>query len=41
VQPVGNEGGGVGPDLTAAGNRYTLRDLVENIVDPSGVVNRD
>ena len=35
---LGNEGGGVGPDLTAAGNRYTLRDLVENIVDPSKVI---
>jgi len=27
------EGGNVGPDLTGAGNRYTLRDLVENITE--------
>jgi len=35
---LGAEGGGVGPDLTAAGNRYTMRDLVENIIDPSKVI---
>jgi putative heme-binding domain-containing protein len=35
---LGNEGGGVGPDLTGAGNRYTLRDLLENIVEPSKVI---
>ncbi|WP_395749613.1 family 16 glycoside hydrolase [Prosthecobacter sp.] len=35
---LGNEGGGVGPDLTGAGNRYTLRDLLENIIDPSKVI---
>jgi putative heme-binding domain-containing protein len=35
---LGNEGGGIGPDLTGAGNRYTLRDLVENIVEPSKVI---
>ena len=32
------EGGNVGPDLTGAGRRYTIRDLVENIVDPSKVI---
>ncbi len=32
------EGGSVGPDLTGAGNRYTLRDLLENIIDPSKVI---
>lgn len=32
------EGGNVGPDLTGSGNRYTLRDLAENILDPSKVV---
>jgi len=32
------EGGSIGPDLTGAGNRYTLRDLMENIVDPSKVI---
>lgn len=31
-------GGGVGPDLTGSGARYTLRDLVENIIDPSKVI---
>ncbi len=35
---LGNEGGGVGPDLTNAVNRYTLKDLLENIIDPSKVV---
>lgn len=35
---LGAEGGGVGPDLTGAANRYTLRDLLENIVDPSKVI---
>lgn len=32
------EGGNVGPDLTGSGNRYTIRDLAENIVDPSKVI---
>jgi putative heme-binding domain-containing protein len=32
------EGGNSGPDLTGAGNRYTIRDLLENIVDPSKVI---
>jgi putative heme-binding domain-containing protein len=32
------EGGNVGPDLTGSGNRYTIRDLTENILDPSKVV---
>jgi putative heme-binding domain-containing protein len=32
------DGGSIGPDLTGAGNRYTLRDLMENIVDPSKVI---
>ena len=31
-------GGGVGPDLTGVANRYTLRDLLENIVEPSKVI---
>jgi putative heme-binding domain-containing protein len=31
-------GGGVGPDLTGVASRYTLRDLVENIVEPSKVI---
>lgn len=32
------EGGSIGPDLTGSGNRYTLRDLIENITDPSKVI---
>jgi putative heme-binding domain-containing protein len=34
----GGEGGGLGPDLTGSGNRYTIRDLVENIIEPSKVI---
>ena len=32
------DGGTVGPDLTGSGNRYTIRDLAENIIDPSKVI---
>jgi len=32
------DGGGMGPDLTGAGNRYSIRDLLENIIEPSKVV---
>lgn len=32
------DGGSIGPDLTGVGNRYTMRDLMENIVDPSKVI---
>ncbi len=32
------DGGSIGPDLTGTGNRYTMRDLMENIVDPSKVI---
>lgn len=32
------DGGSIGPDLTGSGNRYTLRDLMENIIDPSKVI---
>ena len=31
-------GGGVGPDLTGVASRYTLRDLMENIIEPSKVI---
>lgn len=31
-------GGGLGPDLTAAGSRFSARDLIENIVEPSKVI---
>jgi len=34
----GNEGGGIGPDITGAGNRYSLKDLFENIIEPSKVI---
>lgn len=32
------EGEGIGPDLTGAGNRYTIRDLLESIIEPSKVI---
>lgn len=34
----GNEGGAVGPDLTAAANRFSRRDLLECILLPSKVI---
>lgn len=34
----GDIGGGMGPDITGAGNRYSIRDLLENIIEPSKVV---
>ncbi len=34
----GNEGGAVGPELTAASSKYTRRDILESILDPSKVV---
>ena len=36
---IGNEGSsGVGPDLSGAGSRYSIRDLLENIIEPSAVI---
>ena len=35
---MAGEGGGIGPDLTGSGNRYSLADLLENIVEPSKVI---
>ena len=32
------DGGGIGPDLTGVANRYTMRDLMDNIVTPSKVI---
>ncbi len=32
------DGGSIGPDITGAANRYTMRDFLENIVDPSKVI---
>jgi putative heme-binding domain-containing protein len=31
-------GGGLGPDLSGVASRYTLRDLMENIIEPSKVI---
>ena len=31
-------GGNVGPDITGAGSRYSVRDLAENIVEPSKII---
>jgi putative heme-binding domain-containing protein len=35
----GNEGGMTGPDLTAAGRRYSPHDLLDQIINPSKVIN--
>jgi putative heme-binding domain-containing protein len=35
----GNEGGMTGPDLTGAGGRYSPRDLIDQIIHPSKVIN--
>ncbi len=35
----GNEGGMTGPDLTAAGGRYSPHDLIDNIINPSKEIN--
>jgi len=32
------DGGGIGPDISGAGNRYSVRDLLENIITPSLVI---
>ncbi len=34
----GNEGGSTGPDLTGAAGRFSVRDLLESMVEPSKVV---
>ncbi len=34
-----NEGGMTGPDITGAGGRYTPRDLIDNILNPSKEIN--
>jgi putative heme-binding domain-containing protein len=33
------DGGLAGPDLSSAGGRYSARDLLENILEPSNVIN--
>ncbi len=35
---MAGEGGNIGPDLTGAGSRYNIRDLAENIIEPSKVI---
>ncbi len=35
---MGNEGGGLGPDLTAVAARFTRRDVLDSMIDPSKVV---
>ncbi|MDD7986266.1 DUF1080 domain-containing protein [Lentisphaera marina] len=32
------EGSGIGPDLTGSSSRYTLKDMMENIIEPSKVI---
>ncbi len=32
------DGGNIGPDLTGAGQRYTLADMMDNIIEPSKVI---
>ena len=34
----GSEGGGVGPELTAVGGRFGVRDLLDAIVEPNKVI---
>jgi putative heme-binding domain-containing protein len=34
----GNEGGSVGPELTAASSKYSRRDILESILEPSKVI---
>jgi putative heme-binding domain-containing protein len=34
----GNDGGAVGPDITAVSSRFTLRDILESIIEPSKVI---
>jgi putative heme-binding domain-containing protein len=33
-----DSGGGIGPDLSGAGNRYSVSDLLESIIEPSKVI---
>ena len=35
---LNNEGGAIGPDLSGAGAKYTRRDLLESLIEPSKVV---
>lgn len=33
-----NEGGSVGPELTGVGSKYSVRDILESMIDPSKVI---
>jgi len=35
---IGGEGGSVGPDLTQLGTRFSGKDILESIIDPSKVI---
>jgi len=35
---VGNDGGSIGPELTAASSKYSRREILESILEPSKVV---
>lgn len=35
----GNDGGIVGPELTGAGSKYSARDILESIIEPSKIIN--
>ena len=35
---LGDEGGTIGPDLTAVGQRFNLRDILEAVIDPSRTI---
>lgn len=35
---MNGDGGNIGPDLTASGKRYTVSDLMDNIIEPSKVI---
>lgn len=35
---MNGDGGNIGPDLTGSGKRYTVSDLMENIIEPSKVI---
>jgi len=35
---LGNDGGSVGPELASAASKYTLRDILDSLIEPSKVV---
>lgn len=35
---MGGEGGSIGPDLTQLGTRFSAKDIIESIIDPSKVI---